>query len=290
MKNIYVERIRELYPDLELNQIEVNDIGQNNDVLIINNMLVFRFPKYIEGIKKLEKETKVLDHIKGKVSLPISYPQYRSFEIYEVGKVFTGYQLIEGGPLWPQIMKEMNNEEQIQNLSSQLVEFLSELHFQPISNLDIKKQSVKDIRQSIVELYDNFKEKLFPYMKEKSKSDVSQSFEDFLSNAKLMDFSTVLIHGDFGASNILWDSKRNEITGVIDFGETEIGDPAYDFAGLLASYGQPFVERCLSLYPEGTKVLERINFYKSTFALQEALHGIENNDLEAFENGIKEYR
>ncbi|SFK61594.1 aminoglycoside 2''-phosphotransferase [Halobacillus dabanensis] len=290
MKNIYVERIRELYPDLELNQIEVNDIGQNNDVLIVNDTLVFRFPKYIEGINKLEKETKVLDHIKGKVSLPISYPQYRSFDLYEVGKVFTGYQLIEGSPLWPQTMKELNNEEQIQDLSSQLVEFLSELHFQPIANLDIKKQSVEDIRQSIVELYVNFKDKLFPYMNENSRSEVSQNFEGFLSNDKLLNFSTVLIHGDFGASNILWDSKRKVVSGVIDFGETEIGDPAYDFAGLLASYGQPFVERCLNQYPEGTKVLERIIFYKSTFALQEALHGFENNDIKAFENGIKDYR
>jgi aminoglycoside 2''-phosphotransferase len=64
-------------------------------------------------------------------------------------------------------MKEINNEEQIKYLSSQLVEFLSELHFQPISNLDIKKQSVEDIHQSIVELYDIFRDKLFPYMNEK---------------------------------------------------------------------------------------------------------------------------
>ncbi|WP_226577827.1 phosphotransferase family protein [Halobacillus litoralis] len=290
MKNIYKERIREVFPDLKINQVEINDTGQNNDVIIVNNTLVFRFPKYIEGIKKLEKETKVLDHIKGKVSLPISYPQYRSFDPYEVGKVFTGYPFIQGTPLWPQTMNEINNEEQIQDISSKLVEFLSELHFQPIDNLDIKKQSVEHIHQSIVGLYDNFKEKLFPYMNKKSKSEVSQSFEDFLANDKLLNFNTVLIHGDFGASNILWNSKSKSISGVIDFGETEIGDPAYDFAGLLASYGQPFLQRCLSLYPEGGKILERINFYKGTFGLQEALHGFDNNDLVAFKNGIKEYR
>ncbi len=35
MEVFYEERIRELYPELEINQIEVNDIGQNNDVLNI---------------------------------------------------------------------------------------------------------------------------------------------------------------------------------------------------------------------------------------------------------------
>lgn len=290
VKTIYEEIIRELYPELEINQIEANDIGQNNDVLFVNNTLVFRFPKYIEGIKKLEKETEVLDHIKEKVSLPIPYPQYRSFEPSKVGKVFTGYQLIQGTPLWPSDMKKIDNEEHIQKIASQLVQFLTELHAKPIDNIGVEKQGIVDIRKSIEELYDKFQEELFPYMNGEAQSEVSQNFEIFLSNEELMNFNPVLIHGDFGSSNILWDSKRGEISGIIDFGETEIGDPAYDFAGLLSSYGKPFIKRCLSLYPEGGKVLERINFYKSTFALQEALHGIENNDKQAFENGIKTYR
>lgn len=46
----------------------------------------------------------------------------------------------------------------------------------------------------------------------------------------------------------------------------------------------------INLYPNGTEIADRVRFYRSTFALQEALHGVENNDLEAFENGIKAYR
>lgn len=290
MNAIYEEAIREFYPELVINQIAMNDIGQNNDVLIINNTLVFRFPKYIEGIKKLEKENKVLDHINEEVSLSIPYPLYRSLESNEVGKVFTGYQLIQGTPFWSSAMKKIDDEELLQKIAFQLVQFLIELHSQPIKDLGIKKQSVDDVRESIENLYKKFQQKLYPYMNEKSQTEVSQNFEDFLLNDNLLNFSTVLIHGDFGSSNILWDSDSNALTGVIDFGEAEIGDPAYDFAGLLASYGNSFFKRCLNLYPEGDKVLERIKFYKSTFALQEALHGIENNDKEAFENGIKEYR
>lgn len=204
--------------------------------------------------------------------------------------MFTGYQLIEGTPLWSKTMREIDDDNQAQNLAAQLVQFLTELHAQPVFHLDIEKRSTGDIRQSIVELYNNFKEKLFPYMNDTSRVEVAQSFEDFISKDELFHFKSVLIHGDFGSSNILWDSTRKSITGIIDFGETEIGDPAYDFAGLLSSYGGPFVKRCLRLYPDGDKVLERMNFYKSTFALQEALHGITHNDLTAFENGMKGYR
>ncbi|MGD6846933.1 phosphotransferase family protein [Rossellomorea aquimaris] len=285
--HMHKERIRELYPELNINHSEVIDLGQNNDVLIVNDTLVFRFPKYVEGIKKLKKETEVLEQIKGKLSLSIPYPRYKSMETNEVGKVFTGYQLIEGTPLWPDMMKNIHNEERI---ASQSVQFLMELHSQPLDSLGIEKKCAEDVRNSIVDLYGKFKDKLFPYMNEASKAEIDYNFDTFLANKELLSFNTVLIHGDFGASNILWDSKREEITGIIDFGETEIGDPAYDFAGLLSSYGQPFVKRCLSMYPDGEEIFERMTFYKSTFALQEALHGVENNDREAFESGMRGYR
>lgn len=284
---MHEERIREIYPELDIDHSEVIDLGQNNDVLIVNDNLVFRFPKYVEGIKKLIKETEILEQIKGKLSLSIPYPQYSSMEPNEVGKVFTGYKLIEGTPLWTDMMKNIHKEERI---ASQLVQFLMELHSQPVDRLGIEKKSTEDVRNSIVDLYGEFKDKLFPYMNETSKSEMDYNFDAFLSNKELLSFNTVLIHGDFGASNILWDSIREEVTGIIDFGETEIGDPAYDFAGLLASYGQPFVKRCLSMYPDGEKIFERMTFYKSTFALQEALHGVKNNDREAFESGMMGYR
>lgn len=68
------------------------------------------------------------------------------------------------------------------------------------------------------------------------------------------------------------------ISGIIDFGGSGLGDPAYDFAGILSSYGEEFFEMCINLYPNGNEISERVKFYKSTFALQEALHGIENDD------------
>ncbi|PFA69114.1 aminoglycoside phosphotransferase [Bacillus sp. AFS015802] len=286
--SIHEKRIREVYPEFEITSCEVNEIGQNNDVLIVNDSLVFRFPKYVEGIRKLKKETSVLESIKGNLSLPVPYPLYQSMEPEEVGKVFTGYRLIEGEPLWSGVFKD--NEEHSLKIATQLVKFLTELHSRSVEDLEIEKKSIADIRSSIEDLYERFIEKLFPHMNEKAKLEVSRHFDSFLSQSELLDFEPVLTHGDFGASNILWDRERNEVAGIIDFGESEVGDPAYDFAGLLSSYGEHFVRSCLEMYPNGDRIFDRINFYRGTFALQEALHGIENDDPEAFENGMKGYR
>ncbi|WP_251579145.1 phosphotransferase family protein [Paenibacillus sp. MER TA 81-3] len=98
---------------------------------------------------------------------------------------------------------------------------------------------------------------------------LSHNFNTFLNNTHNQNLEKTFIHGDFGASNIIWDRKENRVTGVIDFGGSGLGDPAYDFAGILSSYGEEFFEICTNLYPGGSQILERVHFYRSTFALQE---------------------
>ena len=52
---VYVQRIREIYPDLSIETIRLNQQGQYNDVIIINNAIVFRFAKYPAAIKTLQQ-------------------------------------------------------------------------------------------------------------------------------------------------------------------------------------------------------------------------------------------
>ncbi|MED1864323.1 aminoglycoside phosphotransferase family protein [Fictibacillus nanhaiensis] len=286
--NNYIERINEVYPELIIKDVYPNDIGQNNDVLIINNSLVFRFPKYSKGIESLKEETKILEYISGTISIPIPYPKYKSLQLFEPGKVFTGYERIEGNPLWNEHLIKVNQVDSMK-LAKQLVTFLIEIHSISQESLD-KYLNLKDIHpyEEMKELFSNIQDKLFQFMNENAQRDIIYSFETFLNNEEHL--KTTLIHGDFGASNILWNTENLTISGIIDFGSTRIGDPAYDFAGILSSYGEDFYNKCIDLYPNGSKIAKRVTFYRSTFALQEALHGLTNNDDRAFENGIKEYR
>lgn len=210
------------------------------------------------------------------------------FEEPEPGKVFTGYNLIEGNPLWRKSFLEIKNDEQIKVMVSQLVSFLSAMH--SISGDSASRElqlEARHPREELSELYEKIQHKLFPFMSKESQISVTESFEDFLKEVALANLDLALIHGDFGASNILWNSGTGEISGIIDFGGAGIGDPAYDFAGLLSSYGENFFNRRIDQYPNGKEIAKRVHFFKSTFALQEALHGIENDDRQAFEAGIQ---
>jgi aminoglycoside 2''-phosphotransferase len=282
----YIERIKQVYPSLFIKNFQLNEIGQNNDVIIVNGSIVFRFSKYQKGIDSLKKETEILEAIKNTVSIPIPNPIYQSFEKWEVGKVFVGYKLIQGSPLWKASFGSINNEEVLNRLASQLVNFLTEIHSIDKNILPLEQNNP---HEQLVNLYQSIQDKLYPFMREEAKRQISYSFETFLNSETSLSLKTSLVHGDFGATNIIWDPTTYNITGIIDFGGSGISDPAYDFAGLLSSYGEDFFNMCLNLYPNGKEISERVSFYRGTFALQEALHGLENNDAEAFENGIKAY-
>ncbi|WP_202411530.1 HAD-IA family hydrolase [Halobacillus halophilus] len=283
-----LNRLKECCPDLVLHRFTKNELGQNNDVYVANGTFVFRFPKYKEGIRKLIKETHVLDHVQGKLPLTIPAPIYRSLEDREPGNVFTGARWIEGEPLWPESMKKLSEPSQ-RKLAGQFSYFLQTLHAIPRGQLNVIEASAEQIKDDLKTLYHRIRGQLFPYMTHMARRHVNETFERFFEK-EAFTFSTTLIHGDFGPSNLLWDRKEERITGVIDFGEAGIGDPAYDFAGLLAGYGEAFVKEGLSQYPEGKRLFERALFYKQTFALKEALHGLDHGDAEAFESGMAGYR
>ncbi|WP_112180385.1 MULTISPECIES: phosphotransferase family protein [Paraliobacillus] len=290
MSSNYIESIKQVYPDLSIKDYYPNEIGQNNDVLIINKSIVFRFPKYQKGIIQLKKETEILEYIRNIVSIQIPHPIYKSFDKLEPGKVFTGYNLIDGVPFWRGSLEKIKSVELIKGLALQLVGFLREVHsISKEKALDVLTLDDNNPCKEMSELFDKIQNKLFPYIRKEAKNEITQSFKNFI-NGKGLDVKTTLIHGDFGASNILWNPEISRISGIIDFGGSSLGDPAYDFAGILSSYGKDFFNMCINLYPNGNEISERVKFYKSTFALQEALHGVENNDKKAFEYGIKDYR
>lgn len=186
--------------------------------------------------------------IKNIVSMPIPYPLYESFEQLEAGKVFTGYPLIPGSPLWKESLAKIENEDLVKRLALQLVTFLVELH--SISK-DIVDEFLRledhDPREEMTDLFYKIQNKLFLLIRKDAQEEISHSFETFLNSETSLNIKTALIHGDFGASNIIWEPDTSTISGIIDFGGSGLGDPAYDFAGILSSYGEAFYDMCINL-------------------------------------------
>lgn len=284
----YLDLITSACPELTVVTATVHTgDGQFNDILLVNDDLLFRFPRSAEVARNYATQRALLHYLQGKLPLPIPQPLYTSPINAPWESTFTGYRKLPGQPFYRGALANIN-EASRRRLAAQLGGFLRALHQLPLADLPVSLP-VSDTPDDWRVLYTGFRETLFPHMRPDAQQWVADSFNDYFAHPHQFTFTPVLKHGDFGGSNILYDPDTNQITGIIDFESLGPGDPASD-AAALSTYGDEFFELCLVAYPEMDSMRHRANFYRSTFALQEAYFGALLNDPEAFENGLAEYR
>jgi aminoglycoside 2''-phosphotransferase len=285
-QSAFVERIRACCPGLNVAAARQTR-GQNNDVLIVNDRLVFRFPRYDDAIGHLRRETDLLRAIQPLVPLPIPHPIYASFDPPHAGRAFMGYRMLPGASLLPGLLRTFDDAT-ITAAATRLAAFLRALHALSVDSLPAHLPSADGI-EYWRDMYDRIRARLFAHMRPNAQAWTTQHFETFLNDPLSARWTPALRHGDFGPTNILCDPATGEITGVIDFGSVAWGDPAVDIAAL-SGYGPDFRAAIFSAYPQLRAAAPRIAFYAGTFALQEALFGIEHHDPAAFAAGIAPYR
>jgi aminoglycoside 2''-phosphotransferase len=285
----YIRRIAEVHPDLRVSSARLIDgHGQNNTVLIVNGDLVFRFPRYADGVRRLEAEAALLSRVQPRLPLPVPDPRYSSFERREVGQAFMGYRRIPGDPLWMETLGAINDGGALRAIGQQLGAFLQRLHGLPLGELLPDHPVAFDPLARWAELYARLQRHLFGHMRPDARRESERRFEAFLGDPRHRGIAPTLVHGDFGTGNILHDPVARRITGVIDFSEAGADDPAVDLAAVL--WGpEDFVAGIAGAYPGIDPMRERMRFYARTFALQEALFGAEQGDAEAFRRGLAPY-
>ena len=280
----HIASIHAAYPDLRMERTRRNDEGLYNDVLVVNDDLIFRFPRDADGIDNLEVEVALLRRIRPLVTLPIPDPTYASFTPRAVGHAFAGYRMLPGEPLWQESFATIRDVAVVQRLAVRLAAFLRALHAIPPEVVaDVLPAS--DWQAQWIDLDTRVRTLLFPHISHAAQERIAALFATFLNDPANFTFTPAIIHGDFGNGNALFDAHAGDVTGVIDFGSAGTGDPAYDVAGMLA-YGESFVQQGFVAYPPMEAMLPRARFYLRTFPLHEALDGVEHNDAETLSRGI----
>lgn len=276
------------YPELQGADVRmVEQGGQFNDALIIDDELIIRFPRYAEGVETMRREVAFLYAIRGQTTLPVPDPVYANLDDAPLGEAFMGYRLLAGKPLWRTAVLAQTDEKILDRWAQQLAGFLRELHgITPEAFAGT--WTVVDGLEAWQRMYGEIQRHLLPMMRPDARQTVSAHFESFLDDSTLHKFTPAPRHGDFGSGNILTDATGVEISGVIDFEFAGIGDPALDIAAV-STLGEALFGRFAAAYPIIETMLPRARFYRGTYALDEALHGFKNNDKEAFEAGMASY-
>ncbi|MGW5381946.1 phosphotransferase family protein [Nocardia sp. NPDC003963] len=105
--------------------------------------------------------------------------------------------------------------------------------------------------------------------------------------------TAAVVHGDLGPENVLWESADGlpRLSGVVDWDEVGLGDPAEDLAAIGAGHGDSLLRRVLTLGGWADhETTARITAIASTFALQQALAAHHDGDEEELADGLTVYR
>lgn len=290
LQEAYIDCIRTCYPELKIENVRYHNSaeGQFNVIVWINDAIVFRFPRSVEVAETLITALKIIETIQSHLSLPIPQPAFRNLDKDQCNELFIGYWAMPGKPLWQRTLEDIQDEAVLDHIASQLAHFLQELHSIKVDELDLALP-VQDGREEWVQMYEDFRTHLFPHMRLDAQKSVTANFDKFLNDSRQFDYVPAFRHGDFGPGNILYDSASRTISGIIDFDSIGVGDPALD-VGAILNLGEEFFYRMCRVYPEMAVLRERVEFYRSTYALQEALYGLKDNVMPAFEAGIAAYR
>ena len=262
-------------PDIDPARLHVNPDGLANDVIIADGRWVFRFAKHAQSRADLTRERALLDLIRPRIGVAVP-----AFE--PLGNDGVVYPLIQGAPLYRHDLLRLDEATQ-DAFAAQLGGFLQTLH--SFSAAELAAHGLDDplpgaTRDEWLARFDQAEQLVGPFLWADQKAWLADLFAPVRQGRLEMSFAPVLVHNDLAPYHILMapETTSPRIVGVIDFGMAGAGDPAADFAALITTYGESFVQRMAPWYPHLAALLNRARLRAGYLELEWVLKGLATND------------
>jgi aminoglycoside 2''-phosphotransferase len=250
--------------------------GWSNFIILVNDEYIFRFPRHAQARSRAEKEILVLGELSGALDIPMPRVEQSWFPDVEGDLAFISYRKIVGDALSPELTTS-------RELATQLGSLLTGIHSFRVPD-DLREilthYSPPEWRQEYADFYSWAKQNVYPWVNKEARSHETALWEEYLDQPLNFCFQPVFVHRDLGAEHILCDQQHKVVTGIIDWEDAAIGDPAIDFVGLNMVGGRDFIERVLGSYrgTAGENFWERLSFYQAIIPYHEYRFGLEIGD------------
>ena len=283
---LYREAIENGFPGLVVDSIDLAGEGMDNLALVFNDEYVFRFPKLEDAAAKIELEAVLLPVLQSSLDIRIPSPEFVGTDP-GTGLTFSGYRRIEGVPLEPEVLLDLDPEKQTR-LTEQIARFLRNLHSFPIDQAARLGLKTNDFRADYSGDLGPIRELLFPRLHQGEREYVERLYQDYLSDPGNFDYEPTVIHADLSPEHIIYDPATRTIAGVIDFSDMVIGDPDYEMHWLYADYGDRFLQTYLAfnLHPSPDRLLRKLQFFNRANTVADVLIGFHRGDPELVEDSI----
>jgi aminoglycoside 2''-phosphotransferase len=265
--------IKEIFPG-EISNVVVHNNGDDFVVLEINSAWIFRFPR--RGISRDALKVEKVFLAKFTHISPLPVPDYQFF-----GEDFVGYPKIQGASLSLDLFQSLSKQSQHQ-IARQIGGFLSAVHNFPVE--DARQMGVTEgwngWHQKGIQ---TFREELAPMLTPTARRNALACLDRMLAEP----FESKVVHGDFALEDhVFFDAQRQELSGVIDFADVTLNDPAHDFQNIVEYGGEEFFDEVMKDYHgvEDPTLLKRTRLRIEARPLFEASYSL----IFGFEERFKE--
>jgi aminoglycoside phosphotransferase (APT) family kinase protein len=244
------------FPQLSSKRIQRLGYGWDNTVYLVGDEFVFRFPRRIVAIDLLRMEGKILPKLTEFITIPYSMPLFYGEGTNDYPAPFLGYSYLPGAfPIG------LSDEQRALSVTT-LAQFLKRLHEFPVQlaqeyGVSYDTRNLTDIalrKEKMLKILSD----LTIHIQEEERCAIAEYLHRLKTDQEKQRY--VFLHGDLHFKNMLVD-KNGKISGIIDWGDINIGHPACDL-NIVYSFFSPHAR--ISFFKEygevdeDTKVLARL--------------------------------
>ncbi|MDE1838157.1 MAG: phosphotransferase [Euryarchaeota archaeon] len=276
------------FPSLPWGQATDSSLGWDNIVLAVGEEWIFRFPRTLQNARQLEKETRFLPLLSSCLHLAVPSFHFVGKGHAGVRGPFVGYRRLPGEPLSLQRLDPSKRPKVAQALG-RLLSDLARIPIREVLPSDLPGGAPEAWRRGFVRCDRLWSRTLLPQLPPDVRRRVREDWAWFESTRSNFEFTPVVLHRDLGPDHILWDGER--VSGIIDWGDACIGDPAFELTGL-GFLGR----RSLDAIARGRANLmgrdwqDRVAFYRRRVPQIHAVYARGLRDLRLFESNVREIR
>jgi aminoglycoside phosphotransferase (APT) family kinase protein len=215
------------FPQFAPVTIRLFGAGWDNTAFLVNDAYVFRFPRRDLAQQFLDAEIRLLPALASRLPVAVPLAKFVGYGTAYCPWKFVGYELLPGRTACAANL----NDTQRTALAEPLGRCLAILHGIPAS--EAKRLGAEPDTLGRLDLA-----RRVPWARERLEQAQNRNIiADARPFAAILDAAppayqpraNTLVHGDLYARHLLVDSE-NRLTGVIDWGDVHLGDPAVDLA------------------------------------------------------------
>lgn len=239
--------------------------GWDSEARLVAGRWVERRPRRPEVAGQLVMETRLMPWLAPQLPLPVPVPAVVTEE-----PLIVRHALVPGEPLAAPTAAQ----------GCRLGDFLRVLHAADTAEAQRRGvPSASQVRGERAALVGEFTSRVLPLLPADRRAPAAA----LLAEVTALPAHT-LVHGDLGPEHVL--ARDGDLTGVIDFGDVHIGDPAIDLAWALHATPSEFAEVLADTYPATPELCQRALLWHRLGPWYEVTHGLDLGDPHTASSGL----